>query len=678
MAAKKPVAKKPSSPKKKPVVLLFRLQDISAARPAFAALELPPSHVVAPAYVLEEKHNKADTMFDTIAEPTVPKADADRTFELIDAVIDLFVGADDSPLDAAELHRAFHMGATMEQAHASLTGDGFRVVTAEELRAKATEPRSKSASLSLITRCVRALGARAGAEAERLVKWLEEGGPKPSAPSGLVTLLAAIVLDEALETYGELEDRLFALAAESRALPGLKTSKKDEGAAISRMGLLADKLRQAGYSEGEITYVWLDGFVEERSWPSATWFAMGMLPELPSLVHRILDRPDADPAPALARLLVTPVEELPSELDPYYKAAVRKLLETDDSAARLGPELWNRILLSDPKGYAKAAKKHNTGPLRSAPAIVRPSARLADIDAAYKITFPEEILEIWELASSLSPDDPTVAFAEIDDLGLVLVGPFDLLAKRSVKPGLDIRLHFRFRNDPPELFTALSGNVDGLHFGYWWDDTALGPACVASTYAHDSPEMDVPGRTLWEAIRWHIESTWDGVLDNLEDDRKYFDTYARTLFDLARLRERVTACATRDRPEVGSAYTAKYTLRGLRPRLTFGATPDRMGVWAEADQYRSVRLTPPQRTKAFASKSTRARLVKATLDLAKNGRPAAALELGRCLWPTSATEQAFELLDAAYGGLERPGLREILHLHHTHRDMRSVDVLIDE
>jgi hypothetical protein len=295
----------------------------------------------------------------------------------------------------------------------------------------------------------------------------------------------------------------------------------------------------------------------------------------------------------------------------------------------------------------------------------------------YGVDLPEEILAVWDLASSLSPDDPASAFAD-DLLGLSLVGPFDVLAGRTaVKPGLDFRLHWRFRLDPPELLTVMSGNEDGLHFGYWLDDPAAGPSCVALYYARDAFELTVAGVTLLQALRGRIERAHAGVVENLREEPEHEASLVRELVGLARLRERLLEHGTRERTEIGAAYEEKYDLRGLRASQTVAMTPEGMGVVAPPARYKALSRGGADLAKAIAGKAAPKRLVDEALALAAQGFAASALELGRHCWARRHDEAAYALLDAAYAGLGRPALREVLALHRAHRDLATVDVLAD-
>src|SRR4051794_7307114 len=171
--------------------------------------------------------------------------------------------------------------------------------------------------------------------------------------------------------------------------------------------------------------------------------------------------------------------------------------------------------------------------------------RMARLRAEYGIEFPEGLFRFWEFACRLAPLDPLNAFAEA--LGIVLVGPFEVLHGRfdGRVPRRSLLLHWRYHDDPPEFFTALAGNTDGLHWGYFLDDPATGAGCVASYYARDAYELDTDGGTLFEAVRLHLEQHQaDAELDGDAESR-------HALPALAALRERLMAYATGDRPEIG-------------------------------------------------------------------------------------------------------------------------------
>jgi hypothetical protein len=78
----------------------------------------------------------------------------------------------------------------------------------------------------------------------------------------------------------------------------------------------------------------------------------------------------------------------------------------------------------------------------------------------YGWDFPDEVFDVWDLARRIAPKDPRRAFWADDAMGVSRVGPFDVIAGLKKKPKHDMRLHWRFTMDPPELFTLMRGDTD--------------------------------------------------------------------------------------------------------------------------------------------------------------------------------------------------------------------------
>src|SRR5439155_1451794 len=78
---------------------------------------------------------------------------------------------------------------------------------------------------------------------------------------------------------------------------------------------------------------------------------------------------------------------------------------------------------------------------------------------------------------------------------------------------------WRYALDPPEFFTALAGDTDKLHWGYYLDDPGAGPSgCVAYYYAADAFDLSVGGDTLFEAVRLELEYRCADLTDYLAED----------------------------------------------------------------------------------------------------------------------------------------------------------------
>lgn len=161
-------------------------------------------------------------------------------------------------------------------------------------------------------------------------------------------------------------------------------------------------------------------------------------------------------------------------------------------------------------------------------------ARAKQLEELYGFPFPSEIFMFWRWHQGLTAEEKS-AFGDV--LGMGLVGPFDVLAGRF--DGFDcaypLVLHWRFKYDPPEFVTVISGDTDGLHWGLWFDDHKRLPPVVAGYYANDSFDLELYGDTLFATVRSWIESCRTGIRENIEYDPDSKDAYIADLKSLAQL-----------------------------------------------------------------------------------------------------------------------------------------------
>jgi hypothetical protein len=303
--------------------------------------------------------------------------------------------------------------------------------------------------------------------------------------------------------------------------------------------------------------------------------------------------------------------------------------------------------------------------------------RRAMLRRLYGFDFPDDLFRFWEFVNRLRPLEPLAALA---DVGVQLAGPFDVLAGRFDRrgPALSPLLHWRYHDDPPEFFTALLGDADGLHWGYYLDDPATLPPWVASYYAADAFELMTDGETLFDAVRLQIEQRHRDCVEYLEFDPAHAPDYGATLAELAELRGKLQRFETCDRPEVGEEYVEKYAAERRRAKQVVAKTLDGMGVVAPRELYRPLSLKDRKLWKVLWSEDDPAALVEEVRRALRDGFPATALKLGKDLWAVGGerhTEYAYELLDAAYAALGRGVLREVLRQHRGHRDLPVADIL---
>ncbi len=292
--------------------------------------------------------------------------------------------------------------------------------------------------------------------------------------------------------------------------------------------------------------------------------------------------------------------------------------------------------------------------------------RKARLRAEYGFDFPDGLARFWEFACRLAPLDPLNALAPT--LGVVLVGPFEVLHGRfdGRVPRRSLLLHWRYHDDPPEFFTCLAGDTDGLHWGYFLDDPTPKSGCVASYYARDAYEITADGDDLFEAMRLHLEyrHAWAEDAD------------PTALEPLARVRSRLMEYATADRPEVGDEYTERYA--GVTSRTPTAQTMEGMGVVVPEDKYRPLSMGGRKLWKHLRKNDDLAPLVEEARIALAEGHPGTALLLGKNLWACVGERKARwagELLEAAYEALGRPALTRVLQTHLACRGLPSVDIL---
>jgi hypothetical protein len=306
--------------------------------------------------------------------------------------------------------------------------------------------------------------------------------------------------------------------------------------------------------------------------------------------------------------------------------------------------------------------------------------RCDQLRSLYGFDFPDDLFDFWEFANRLRPLEPLAALT--DDLGLTLVGPFEVLAGRfdGRSPRLSPLLHWRYYLDPPEFFTVLAGGEDCRHWGYFLDDPVTGFGCVADYYAYENFDLTDDGDTLFEAVRLELEY---GCLyaDYRPEDGAYPPEYEEELHRADALRKAIMRYATADRSEVGEAYTDKYGGRSRRLEHIVAETYEGMGIIAPPEMYRPLSLPDKKLRSLLYNQDDPVAIVQEGRQALRDGFPATALKLGKELWPLHGkqrTAYAYELLDAAYAALGRDMLRRVLHVHRQNRDLPSVDIFSEE
>lgn len=244
------------------------------------------------------------------------------------------------------------------------------------------------------------------------------------------------------------------------------------------------------------------------------------------------------------------------------------------------------------------------------------------------------------------------------------------LARRTVN-GLDPRLHWRFRSDPPELVTALLGGSDGEHYGLFYDDPNELPAGVAQNYARDSAE------TWWYAptLLGVLEKKLDRIAEeSLGPD--YFTDVPRAACQVRLLQEALgwfseieEEAQEADRSRLVMDYEARRDL----PQIVCG-----VGAYVPGVRRAARHVTEISPGYGPFSDIERVRgLVEGARAALDRGDALEALALGRDLhWADQdeLREETLELLVRAYRALGRGALASLVEVHHRHRDLPYVTV----
>lgn len=296
-------------------------------------------------------------------------------------------------------------------------------------------------------------------------------------------------------------------------------------------------------------------------------------------------------------------------------------------------------------------------------AIARFPAAREEMARVYGLRLPKHLAYAIGFWLGLDRDERREAWAYLGN-GPCGVGEWleDGGHERHVSPGLDERLHYRYRRDPPEMVSIWSGNSDGGHWGLFYDDPAELPPLVAMNWARDSAETGSREPTL-------LLSLYEDIAGSEHDPWTEAEwPHRRAVLDWM---EEVLPLEIAAHHEEGIARPpprSSWLIGGMDPVIPGFVLPDDLtGYEANRARYEAYRASAPIVDTWIA---------RARTELAQ-GSPGRALFLGRELhWADEDAHRAActELLVGAYEALGRGALARIVEVHHAHRDLASVDV----
>ena len=290
----------------------------------------------------------------------------------------------------------------------------------------------------------------------------------------------------------------------------------------------------------------------------------------------------------------------------------------------------------------------------------------ARVRQVYGLRLPRHVAVFCALWASASSTER----AALNHLG---VWPFGLTEyfgdgglRLTGRDGLDERLHARYRRDPPEFVTVLSGGTDGLHYGLWYDDPAGLPSLLVYNYARDDAVTwaSSAATMLGEIRRGAQQAVQDFGDDEYDEDVRLILPVFAALDWFADADQRALEA---DGLPPGAAADRQSSAVSVFPALP-------------ADCGDPQLARSEERIRAFGEGgSVAAQWIALARDQLAAGKPALALAVGGELHWTDLDQYrqaSRDLLADAYRALGRDALAGIVEVHVAHRDLRSVGVLV--
>jgi hypothetical protein len=371
--------------------------------------------------------------------------------------------------------------------------------------------------------------------------------------------------------------------------------------------------------------------------------------------------PTASDAEAFAALLLR--EDGPMK-DRYAELA-------EPEPEELSEDAYHAFLEEEGVDSAEAAAGRRAEASERAKAVFEEVS--AKVKEVYGLRLPRHVEVFWAFYTSLSPAERR-AYEELEIWRPIgIMGWFEEGLERTPRDGLDPRLDWRFRSDPPEFVTVLSGGSDGQHFGLFYDDPAYVPSGVVVNYARDSAE------TWWEAstLLGVIQNRLELEKENLSED--YHTDVERVACQIRLLEEAIApfADAEDDASEEDEAgMLVPYEARTQLPQIVCGVGVVGKDGTCPAFAYLAGGAWPAGEVLRTDATQTREWIREAEAAL-ESGEPLFALALGRDLhWGDrdSFRTESLALMTRAYRALGREALAAIAEVHHAHRDLASVGI----
>ncbi|XP_074132596.1 histone PARylation factor 1 isoform X1 [Sminthopsis crassicaudata] len=305
-----------------------------------------------------------------------------------------------------------------------------------------------------------------------------------------------------------------------------------------------------------------------------------------------------------------------------------------------------------------------------------------EVENLYKLSMPEDFYHFWKFCEELDPEKP--ADALLTNLGLQLVGPFDILSgKHKVEnksTDLNFNLHWRFYYDPPEFQTIITGDdKTQFHMGYYRDSPDELPVYVGVNEAKINCTIVQNGDNVFAAVKLFLvkkikEETDKKKTDVLKNiDEKLTEAAKNQGFSLEQksmsMKQRDKKVVTKTFHSAGLVVPIDKNDVGYRDLPETDANLKiicKMIVEASSDE---------QRLKAFAPIQEMVTFVQFANDECDYGM---GLELGIdlfCYGSQYFHKVIGQLLPLAYKLLKRNLFAEIIEAHLANRSKENIDQL---
>jgi Uncharacterised conserved protein (DUF2228) len=261
------------------------------------------------------------------------------------------------------------------------------------------------------------------------------------------------------------------------------------------------------------------------------------------------------------------------------------------------------------------------------------------LSRSFGFEFPADLFRFHEFLQELSRRGLSLA---ADPVNIGLANVFNAFREGAADEDPEA-FETRYHKDPPEFITLLTGDTDGLHWGYYVDDPTFNSFPVAHYYQNDAFELTIAA-DLFEAVADHLKGLYRTTEEYLETDSASAPAYRQ---DLQRL-------------DAVWEILEPYRTHEEAHRYVTAPTRDGMGIIVPTDQYRPLQEQDWFQEPLYLPTRDEVRSFRqAALEALRDGYPGTALKLGKDLWDYPAFfDFSCELLEQAYPALDRPLLKK--------------------